>query len=173
MMSVAVVFWVFVVMFSIIGGFRGWAKEILVSFAMLLAIAIDVVLTTYVDAVKTLVINQPGATSLILRASLLLALAYFGYQTPGLPASVTGKLAKDKLQDWMLGAILGALNGYLIVGSIWFYMHNAGYPLPYVTPPTDPETLRLVTYMAPGVLGIPTIYFVVIAAFVFVIIVFV
>jgi len=161
------------VMFSIIGGFRGWAKEILVSFAMLLAIAIDVMLTTYVDSVRTLILVQPGATSFVARSLLLLTMAYFGYQTPGLPASVTSKLAKDKLQDWMLGAILGALNGYLIVGSIWFYMNTANYPLPYVTAPTDPYTLNLVTHMAPAVLGIPTIYFAVIAAFVFVIIVFV
>lgn len=173
MMSLAAVFWLFVIMFSIIGGFRGWAKEILVSFAMLLAIAIDVVLTTYVDAVKTLIVSQSGSTAMIMRSFVLLGLAYFGYQTPGLPSSITGKLAKDKLQDWMLGGILGALNGYLIVGSIWYYMHNAGYPIPYVMPPSDPYTLNLVTYMAPAVLGIPTIYFVVIAAFVFVIIVFV
>ncbi len=172
MMSLAAVFWLFVVTFSVIGGFRGWAKEILVSFAMLLAITIIVMLTTYVDTIKVLM-AQPGPTPVIAETILLLLLAYFGYQTPGLPASVTGKLAKDKLQDWMLGAILGALNGYLIVGSIWFYMHLAGYPVPYVSPPTDPETLRLVSYMAPAVLGIPTIYFVIVTAFVFVIIVFI
>ncbi len=32
MVSLAFVFWMYVVLFAIIGGMRGWAKEILVSF---------------------------------------------------------------------------------------------------------------------------------------------
>ena len=34
MMSLAIVFWMYVILFAIIGGMRGWAKEILVSFSV-------------------------------------------------------------------------------------------------------------------------------------------
>ena len=69
---------------------------------------------------------------------------------------------------------LGLINGYFIAGSIWYYMHQANYPLAYVTPPTDPNVaVTYMKYMPPVLFGIPNIYFAIIAAFVFVIIVFV
>jgi hypothetical protein len=160
-------------MFGVIGGFRGWAKEILVTFSMLLALFLMFVLEKYVTGVRDALALQAGGAQVIIRGALILALAYFGYQTPGLPAQFTSKLARDKLQDWMLGAVLGIINGYFIVGSLWYYLDAAGYPLPIVLPPTDPNVLRYIQYLPPKLLGEPYIYFAIGAAFVFVIIVFV
>ena len=39
MMSLAIVFWMYVILFSVIGAMRGWAKEILVSFSVILALS--------------------------------------------------------------------------------------------------------------------------------------
>ena len=86
MMTLTAVFWMYVILFGVIGGFRGWAKELLVIFSVLLAIAIDTVLLTYVDSVRIIMTSRPGITQFALRAGLLLTLAYFGYQTPNLPA---------------------------------------------------------------------------------------
>jgi hypothetical protein len=173
MMTLSAVFWMLLIIFGIIGGFRGWAREILVTFSMLLALFIMFVLEKYVSGVRDAVNLQPGGTQVVIRGILILALAFFGYQTPGLPASFTSKLARDKLQDWMLGAVLGMINGYFIVGSLWYYMHIANYPLPYVIAPTDPRVLNYINYLPPKLLGEPYIYFAIGAAFVFVIIVFV
>lgn len=173
MMSLTAVFWMYVILFGIIGGFRGWAKELLVIFSVLLAIAIDTVLLTYVDSVRIIMTDRPGITQFGLRAGLLLTLAYFGYQTPNLPAFAGGKFAREKLQDFMLGVALGLVNGYFIAGSVWYFMHQAAYPLTYITPPTDAvQAANYMKYMPPVLLGIPNIYFAIIAAFVFVIIVF-
>ena len=38
MISLTVVFYIFIVLFAIIGGLRGWAKEMLVSFSLVLAL---------------------------------------------------------------------------------------------------------------------------------------
>jgi hypothetical protein len=173
MMSLSAVFLMMVILFSVIGGFRGWAKEILVTFSMVLALFLMFVLEKYVQGVRDALSLQPSGTQVAIRSVLLLALAYFGYQTPGLPAQFTAKLARDKLQDWMLGAVLGAINGYFIVGSLWYYLHLANYPLPYITPPTDPNVVNLIQFLPPKLLGEPYIYFAIGAAFVFVIIVFV
>jgi hypothetical protein len=174
MMTLTAVFWMYVILFGIIGGFRGWAKELLVIFSVLLAIAIDTELNSYVDSVRTILTTGPGLTQFGIRAGLLLTLAYFGYQTPNLPAFASGKFAREKLQDFMLGVALGLVNGYFIAGSIWSYMDQAHYPLPYVTPLPDPAvTANYMKYMPPMLLGIPNIYFAIIAAFVFVIIVFI
>ena len=174
MMTLPAVFWMYVILFGIIGGFRGWAKELLVGFSILLAIAIDTVLLTYVESVRIIMTARPGITQFGLRTALILMLAYFGYQTPNLPAFAGGKFAREKLQDWLLGVALGMINGYFIVGSIWYFMHLTNYPLPYVTQPADPAvTASYMKYMPPVLLGIPNIYFAIIAAFVFVIIVFI
>lgn len=174
MMTLTAVFWMYVILFGIIGGFRGWAKELLVIFSVLLAIAIDTVLLTYVESVRLIMTARPGITQFGLRAGLLLTLAYFGYQTPNLPAFQGGKFAREKLQDFLLGIALGLVNGYFIVGSVWYYMHQANYPLEYVQPLPDPvQTANYMKYMPPVLLGIPNIYFAIIAAFVFVIIVFI
>ncbi len=174
MMTLTAVFWMYVILFGIIGGFRGWAKELLVIFSVLLAIAIDTLLLTYVESVRIIMAGRPGITQFGLRAGLLLTLAYFGYQTPNLPAFAGGKFAREKLQDFMLGVALGLVNGYFIAGSLWFFMDKSGYPLTYVTAPTDTtQVLNYMKYMPPALLGIPNIYFAIIAAFVFVIIVFI
>ncbi len=174
MMTLTAVFWMYVILFGIIGGFRGWAKELLVIFSVLLAIAIDTVLLTYVDSVRIIMTSRPGLTQFGIRAGLLLMLTYFGYQTPNLPAFASGKFAREKLQDFMLGVALGLVNGYFIAGSIWYYMHQAQYPLTYVSPlPDAAVTANYMKYMPPMLLGIPNIYFAIIAAFVFVIIVFI
>jgi hypothetical protein len=174
MMTLTAVFWMYVLLFGIIGGFRGWAKELLVIFSVLLAIAIDTVLLTYVESVRLIMTARPGITQFALRAGLLLTLAYFGYQSPNLPGFASGKFAREKLQDFLLGVALGLVNGYFIAGSVWYYMHQSEYPLTYVTPPTDPvQIANYMKYMPPVILGIPNIYFAIIAAFVFVIIVFI
>jgi hypothetical protein len=174
MMTLTAVFWMYVILFGVIGGFRGWAKELLVIFSVLLAIAIDTVLLTYVDSVKIVMTARPGITQFGLRAGLLLTLAYFGYQSPNLPAFSSGKFAREKLQDFLLGMALGLVNGYFIAGSIWYYMHATNYPVTWVTPPPDMAAAETyLKYMPPVLLGIPNIYFAIIAAFVFVIIVFI
>jgi hypothetical protein len=174
MMTLTAVFWMYVIMFGIIGGFRGWAKELLVLFSVLLAIAIDTVLLTYVESVRLVMTQRPGITQFALRTGLLLILVFFGYQSPNIPAFGSGKFAREKLQDFLLGVALGLINGYFIAGSVWFYMHQANYPLAYVQPLPDPlATANYMKYMPPVLLGIPKIYFAIIAAFVFVIIVFI
>ncbi len=39
MMSIVYLFWMFVILFGIVGLMRGWAKELLVAFSVILALA--------------------------------------------------------------------------------------------------------------------------------------
>jgi hypothetical protein len=175
MMSLSAVFWMFLMVFAVIGGFRGWAKEILVAFSIVAALAIDTMLIRFFPPVGTLLIEQ-SSTAFYIRAAIVLTLAYFGYQTPNLPAfSGGGRFAREKLQDWLLGSIIGLINGYLIVGSLWSYMAQAEYigVEAFVSPPVDEAVIRYLNYMPPLILGFPNIIFAIIIAFVFVIIVFV
>ena len=169
MISVLVVFWMYVILFAVIGSQRGWAKEVLVTFSIILALTLTTLLQSYIPFVRDVVAKQ-GATFFWLRSIILVVLVFFGYQTPNI-ARFAPKMTREKFQDTLLGIFLGALNGYLIVGSIWHYMDQAQYPFAIITKPaTD---LLILKYLAPRLLGVPAVYFAVVVAFIFVIVVFI
>ena len=79
----------------------------------------------------------------------------------------------------MLGIVVGALNAYLIIGSIWNYLEDAGYENfsvftePIAGTVMGDAAIRMVAAMPPEFLDIPLIYFVIAVAFTFVVIVYV
>jgi len=176
MMSVVYIFWMFVVIFGIIGWMRGWAKELLVSFSVILALALNHVIRRYIPIAQSL--PETDVSLFWVRVIILLVLVYFGYQTVISIPHLASKAARERLQDTLFGAILGAINGYLVVGTILFYLHIADYPFEKViSKPVDPALLQTVNqmmlYMPPQLLGEPGIYFAIIIAFVFVLVVYI
>ncbi len=177
MISLVVLFGLFVVLFAVIGAMRGWAKELLVTSAVVLGLFLNAILETYITPYRTALFLQPGQSQFAIRGILLVLLAFFGYQTPHFRA-LQSKLARERLEEILLGGLLGGLNGYLLMGSIWYYLHQAGYPSDLIIwPPPLPEMeqqiVDLVSYMPPAILPIPHIYFAVGVVFVFIIVVFV
>lgn len=178
MISISVIFWMYVILFSLIGAMRGWARELLVSFSVILALFITSVLERFVPFIRdTLPFDSP--TSIFwLRTILLVLLVLFGYQTPKFPKlAVSGKFVRDAFQDILLGLFLGAINGYFIFGSLWYYLHDANYPFAIISQPDFASEVgmaaeKLLSYMPPALLGAPVIYFAVAIAFVFVLVVF-
>ena len=175
MMSIVYVFWMYVFLFAVIGAMRGWAKELLVSFSVILALTTIHVLETYIPIVSAL---PEGSSSLFwIRIMILLTLVYFGYQTVISIARLASRATRERLQDTMFGFIMGAINGYLIAGTILYYMHQANYPFPeIISPPAGDVLIRvqtLINWMPPQLLDEPVIYFAVLLAFIFVIVVFI
>jgi amino acid transporter len=176
MMSVVYLFWMFVILFAIVGWMRGWAKELLVAFSVILALGLNHVLRRYIPMAQGL--PETDVSLFWVRTIILLVLVYFGYQTVISISHLASKAARERLQDTLFGAILGAINGYLIAGTVLFYMHIADYPFEKVlSKPTDPALLQTVNqmmlYMPPQLLGEPGIYFAIIVAFVFVLVVYI
>ncbi len=175
-MSLVYVFWMYVVLFAIIGMLRGWVKELLVAFSVILALALNHLLRKYIPIVSEL---PDDSTSLFWIQTLIVgALVFFGYQTVALVPHLQSKATRERLQDALFGAILGGVNGYLIAGTLLFYVAQTNYQIApnVVMPPTDQTAQAvqtLLAYMPPHVLGEPGIYFAVILAFIFVIVVYI
>jgi hypothetical protein len=172
------IFFCFVIIFAVIGAMRGWAKEMLVTASAVLALFVITVLETYVKGLSQTFTLAGSSGQFWLRVSIIIILAFFGYQTPNIPRVGGERFARERLQDSLLGVVLGALNGYLIVGSIWFFLSQANYQaISYIIPP-DPNSIpgqaaiKLLALMAPAWLGVPFIYFAIALSFVFVIVVF-
>ena len=178
MMSIVYVFWMYVILFAIVGIMRGWAKELLVSFSLILALSVNHVLRQYIPLAQPQNLPETDVSLFWIRTIILLVLVYFGYQTVISIPHLAARAARERLQDSLFGAILGGVNGYLIAGTILYYMHLANYPYSkVVSAPTDPavvETVRqMMLYMPPQLLGVPGIYFAIILAFVFVLVVYI
>lgn len=176
MMSIVYVFWMYVVLFGVIGAMRGWAKELLVAFSVVLSLALNHVLREYIPIARDL--GETDTSLFWVRTIILLVLVYFGYQTVVSIPHLASRATRERLQDTLFGAILGGINGYLIAGSVLYYIHIAGYSFQKVIiEPTDPQLLetvkQMMLYMPPQLLGEPGIYFAIILAFVFVLVVYI
>ncbi len=182
MVHLVYLFWTLEVLFGMVGALRGWAKELLVTFSMLVALMI----LNLIEVYAPWMLQTSERAEFLIRAFVLLFMAFFGYQTPA-ELGGGGSGTRYWLQTHLLGFLLGLLNGYLIVGSLWFYLHEVNYLMqpPYeefmrhiIIPPDETTAqgaaaLRMVQNMPPHYLGVPLLYIVVTAAFVFVLVVFI
>ncbi len=183
MVHLSVLFWILESLFGFVGALRGWAKELLVTFSLLVALMIINLIEVYMPWI----FQASPRTEFFMRAGILVVMAFFGYQTPSGLGAAAGGGRREWLQNRLLGFVLGLLNGYLLVGSLWYYLHEVNYfqgtdfaaRAARIIVPPDPTTiygaaaLRLVENLPPRFLGVPWLYVVVTAAFVFVLVVFI
>lgn len=126
--------WMMIFVFAVIGYMRGWTKELIATAGIVLALfALKQFESLLIDPLT----DGRQAPKFYLQGIILLILAFFAYQTPPERFARGGSVrnARETLQDGILGALVGAANGYLLIGSLWWYMDNLEYPLsPYITP---------------------------------------
>lgn len=200
MISIMFAFWMFLCLFGMIGAMRGWAKELLVIFSIILALFLIYVLENFTPFVVPfeqvlgqvenldpntnfqslpVPIQEELRIQFWVRASIVGVLAFFGYQTPRL-AALREKARREKIQDVLLGAVLGLGSGFFIVGTLWYYMASALYPFaPNINPPVPGNpmaeaAINALNYFPPvfasNQIGL---FFAVVVAFMFVLVVFI
>jgi len=179
MISLNVLLWVFIIIFAFIGYARGLKRELLVTSAMILALYTITILENHIPLIRDTVAKSTGGTIFWMRIFIVGFLAFFGYQVPNIPKVAGNNRFKiESQQDAILGLIVGALNGFLLFGTIWYYMEKAGYPFNMITQPeisteAGKAASALLKILAPNWLNVPSIYFVVAIALVLILIVFV
>jgi hypothetical protein len=129
MLSLSVLFWITVGAFALVGALRGWAREIVATSGLILALFI-------INQFGFVLLGRAGQSAaalgdpalaqkrqFYLYSAFLLFLAFFSYQSPRLSGTLGARLRpRDTIQDKLLGAIVGGLNGYLIAGAIWSFL---------------------------------------------------
>jgi uncharacterized membrane protein required for colicin V production len=175
MVSISFIFFILLLLFGTIGAMRGWAKEMLVCFGVILAMFILSVLEKLPPIRDTVAIEGSNG-KFWLQVVVIGVLSFFAYQTPNFRKFGEARFARERLADLLLGFLMGLINGYLVVGTLWYYLDQAGYkPLQsYFQAPTSDAVVRMLTYMAPHWMGAGSLllYFAVALAFLFVIVVF-
>ena len=146
MISLHTLFWIMVIFFGIIGMLRGWTKEVVATAGLVLSLFAQL----WFGHILVAFFSEGAAAEarklqFIVRTVAHIAFAFFAYQGPTLARQVTGgKLgdrARSGIQESLLGFVVGAINGYLVVGSIWCFLEynivdkvvtpwNMAYPFP-------------------------------------------
>lgn len=185
MIPISTVFASSLVLFGLIGGLRGWAKEMIVAFSVILALFVEHVLVVFVLPLVGVQFNTwPQQGQFYARTTLFILIAIFGYASPTLSSQLGSKVARERLQDILLGIFLGLLNGYLIIGSLFSFLNTAGYGITAenpggiggIVPPTaGSPSAKLIESLPPQLIAGSSamLYIAVAAAFVFVIVVFI
>lgn len=129
MIQLSTFLWGMVVLFGFVGFVRGWTKEIIALTGIVLALF---TLEQFKDVFLTpLTVGADPAQKFYLYAGILLVISFFAYQTPDRFEKRTqrSRQIREGLQEGILGGVIGAFNGYLIFGSLWYYMRILDYPL--------------------------------------------
>lgn len=145
MVQLSTLLWMMIIMFAIIGLLRGWTKEIVATAGIILALFAS----WQFDGIIIQPITQ-GATPqqiFYLYTGILVLITFFAYQTPGAAARLSeGRMWGDRrlgLQERLLGFVIGGVNGYLVFGSIWYYLDRTGYPFaPFIIAPAEGSPSR-------------------------------
>jgi uncharacterized membrane protein required for colicin V production len=134
MMPLDTALFAFILLFGLMGALRGWSREMLVLFSVILALATRLIFSTYVPILRDF-FNRPPTQQFYIYSGLLILMTVAGYAGPAVSGRLAGVSPRETLQDILLGFIVGAINGFLIVGSIWYFLDAAGYGILGIAPP--------------------------------------
>lgn len=137
MIQLVTIMWVMAIFFGIIGFLRGWNKEVIATAGIILGLF---ALFQFDSLLRgTLLVGVPRDQVFLIQAAIFIGIVFFAYQSRSLIGedAQRGRDQRDNLQESVLGAIVGFINGYLIWGSLWYFMDINEYPLdPYIIAPS-------------------------------------
>ncbi len=129
MLSLTVLFWLMILLFAISGSLRGWSKEVVAASGLVLSLfAINQFGYLLISFIGWTVESMGDPTlahrrQFYLFAGFHLLITFFSYQGPRMSSGLGQRLKpRDNLQDKLLGGIVGAINGYLVIGALWAFM---------------------------------------------------
>lgn len=160
MISLQFIFFFMVIFFAMIGYMRGWQREVIALSGLLAAVAM---LHQFGDSLTGLIGSLTGGPNLVdpyavrrqqfwIQTVFIVIVAFFSYQVVARLADQAmggrlGERLRSGLERRILGALVGAINGYLLIGSLWGFLEyqitSGGYVrLPLGEPyPFDPSTI--------------------------------
>ncbi|MBC6936621.1 MAG: hypothetical protein DWB42_12365 [Chloroflexi bacterium] len=133
MVQLYTMLWISAIFFGIIGAMRGWNREIVSTAGIILALFTLFQLDPLLRGV--FLASVPREQTFFVQVGLFAAIIYFAYQSRTI-VDRSGPDNPNRTQNMVLGVVLGALNGYLIWGAIWYFLDINEYPFsPLVTAP--------------------------------------
>lgn len=134
MIQLSAMMWTLALFFGIIGSLRGFNRELISLAGIILGLF---ALFQFDSLIRgTLLVGVGRDQVFIVQALIFIAIVFFAYQTRAIIGDGGRRDGRDSLQSGILGAIIGFINGYLIWGSLWYFMDINEYPLaPHIIAP--------------------------------------
>lgn len=125
MIELSAVLFMMTIFFGFIGYLRGWNRELIAMAGIILGLF---ALFQFDTLIRGAILRGVALDQVfIIQASLFIIVVFFSYQTRALGGGRGD--GRSNLQESILGAIVGGINGYLIWGSLWYFMDINNYPL--------------------------------------------
>src|SRR5215204_1217609 len=128
MVELAVLVYLLVFFFAYVGYLRGWTKELIALAGIILSLF---ALNEFDNLIRVTIFGDlPPAQVFYIQTAIFITIVFFAYQTRAL-SDRAGRRAdnRDETQTRILGGIVGGINGYLVGGTIWYFMDISNYPL--------------------------------------------
>jgi len=143
--------WTLGIFFAIIGFLRGWVKELVATAGLVLALFTIFQFDGLLRG--TVFVTLPRSQIFLLQMGFFFAVAFIVYQTQ----DIGGAERRDErdIQAGLIGTVIGFLNGYLIGGSLWYFLDINEYPLEQfvIAPAADSASAQSVNLIPLVLLG--------------------
>lgn len=145
---VELIFFIVIAIFAFIGAVRGVSRELGVTLMLLVGLMVLLLIDQYLldDIYRFLDILFPGNTALQMSivafayTAFMIVIAYISYEGRTISFSSV-PLLSDFVKSsggsagTFAGFLTGIVNGYLLAGTIWYYLACANWPLMRITAP--------------------------------------
>jgi len=161
MINLFLLFWMLVALFAVIGYMRGWQKEVIAMSGLVGAIAVlmqfgfemvSLFGAIPAEGMTPEQLQSVQKTQILIQGVFFAFVAFFSYQVV---ASLAVNIASGRLGDRLraglekriVGGLIGAVNGYLVVGGLWSLLEYVPVPDGYehlpvgLTYPFDPNLI--------------------------------
>ena len=137
MIELSSLMWFVAILTAIFGFLRGWRREVPVIASALMGIFLLLQLDVLLRSIPF--ISSTGRElTFSIQTILFMVIIYYGYTLRQAPVDNQGRRLQIKFNSsasW-LGALFGAINGWLVAGTIWYLMDINEYPLsPFIIAP--------------------------------------
>ncbi|MEM7799981.1 MAG: CvpA family protein [Chloroflexota bacterium] len=146
MVSIEFVFYIMIIFFGMVGAIRGWQKEVIALAGLIGAVAFLHQFGNYLISIGNLFYrfsSEDNVTPQIqaqrefwIQAIFFSLIAFFSYQiisslADRAPTNSRGERVRSGFQSRFIGLIIGMVNGYLLVGSLWGFLEYQLVPNGY------------------------------------------
>jgi hypothetical protein len=184
MINANIVFVLFILIFGLVGAMRGWVREVIVTASLILALFVMNQLGDRWYALVDGIAPPNSATNWLLRMAPMFLIAFFGYLGPSVVRSRFDPNVRGKLEQGILAFLIGMFNGYVLFSTVAWVAWKSGFldnpptpaagQSPLFSPPVGGwGELFFIKSAAINILSGPTLVIVLIAVFLFVIVVIV
>ncbi len=124
--------WILAVFFAVLGFMRGWHRDIIATAGILVGMF---VLFQFDFLIRGILLRAfPRNQAFFLQTAIFLVIVFYAYQNRSIEIDVRNR---NNVQSNFIGAIIGFINGYLIGGTLWYFLDINEYPLdPYIVAPS-------------------------------------